>query len=537
MSLLAETACERYHLVMNRNSNNPIPQNRLLPPASSSWSSNTRSDSKGRFDVVIVSVNDLESRIPPRSVEIVVRGNSSSSSKHGRTATSEESTIPVVYTMSTGPPAQRHKDRNSFKFSSSSNNTTTSSSSSSPLSIDAPLSELYNATATFRICYDPQQLSPETTPTTNNNTMNAAASNTNTATALTATYPLDQLPINETTWLILQLDTNNKISIMNESKTGTDNNQNDDDDDKKRTGGEVEEVVEEDENGPLPTLKLQLTLSGPYRPEIGFFLFWLAQWFQFVDTVTDTLWKSSQQPMIKTVTQMDPKWWLLPTAPIAATIVALTPILIGCVLLFFPIAMPILFVMGVALVCGACGVGTFYASTRMGRKQIQEFVTPIGQALFPPSATALSSSSSTAALPRSSILATFLYDTGPRPTPVRIARQFLIPHGIWGRLIVSLLLDFIGSASFCIPVAGEGFDVIWAPLQTIFVAALYDETSPKLKYVSFLEEFLPFTDILPSATCGWLMEFGLPLLVASVDPKTNRPHPNPPVAAASTTTR
>jgi hypothetical protein len=235
--------------------------------------------------------------------------------------------------------------------------------------------------------------------------------------------------------------------------------------------------------------------------------------------MTDILWKVSQQQQwwTKSITQIDPKWWLLPTAPVAATIVAGTPILVGIILLFFPIAMPILFVFAVALVCGATGVGTVYASTRMGRRHIQEFMTPIQQALFP---TTSSSSSS----PQTSILTTVLYDTGPRPTPVRIVRQFLIPHGIWGRLIVSLLLDLCGSASFCIPIAGEGFDTIWAPLQTIFVAALYDETSPKLKYISFLEEFLPFTDILPSATCGWLMQYGLPLL-------TSNPHTHPSTAA------
>mmetsp|Transcript_4101 Transcript_4101/g.4631 ORF Transcript_4101/g.4631 Transcript_4101/m.4631 type:complete len:85 (-) Transcript_4101:105-359(-) len=37
--------------------------------------------------------------------------------------------------------------------------------------------------------------------------------------------------------------------------------------------------------------------------------------------------------------------------------------------------------------------------------------------------------------------------------------------------------------------------------------AMYDSTSPTLKYVSFLEEIMPFTDIVPSATIGWVKEF------------------------------
>ena len=36
--------------------------------------------------------------------------------------------------------------------------------------------------------------------------------------------------------------------------------------------------------------------------------------------------------------------------------------------------------------------------------------------------------------------------------------------------------------------------------------ALYNQTTPNLKYVSLAEELLPFTDVLPSATIGWATE-------------------------------
>eukprot|EP00977_Amphora_coffeiformis_P028019 scaffold34682_cov243-Amphora_coffeaeformis.AAC.16 len=68
----------------------------------------------------------------------------------------------------------------------------------------------------------------------------------------------------------------------------------------------------------------------------------------------------------------------------------------------------------------------------------------------------------------------------------------------------------MGSASYLLPVVGEGFDIAWAPLQTMFIMAMYDDIAPNLKYVSFVEEILPFTDIVPSATIGWLTEFGVP---------------------------
>jgi hypothetical protein len=78
---------------------------------------------------------------------------------------------------------------------------------------------------------------------------------------------------------------------------------------------------------------------------------------------------------------------------------------------------------------------------------------------------------------------------------------------MYQRLILSLFIDLIGSASYLLPVVGEGLDLAWAPTQTILIMAMYDSTSPNLKYVSFLEEILPFTDIVPSATIGWACEF------------------------------
>ena len=81
-----------------------------------------------------------------------------------------------------------------------------------------------------------------------------------------------------------------------------------------------------------------------------------------------------------------------------------------------------------------------------------------------------------------------------------------------GKLIVSLVIDFIGSSSYLLPLVGEAFDLAWAPIQTIFIMALYDESMPSLKYISFMEEILPFTDVLPSGMLGWVREFS-PLLM------------------------
>jgi hypothetical protein len=76
-------------------------------------------------------------------------------------------------------------------------------------------------------------------------------------------------------------------------------------------------------------------------------------------------------------------------------------------------------------------------------------------------------------------------------------------------------MDALGSSSYIIPGIGESFDVVWCPCQTLLIKSMYGTTSPNLMYVSFAEEFLPFTDVLPSATIGWLTEFG-PELVEMV---------------------
>jgi len=40
----------------------------------------------------------------------------------------------------------------------------------------------------------------------------------------------------------------------------------------------------------------------------------------------------------------------------------------------------------------------------------------------------------------------------------------------------------------------------------MLIMAMYNQTTPSLKYVSLAEEWLPFTDMLPSATIGWATE-------------------------------
>lgn len=103
-----------------------------------------------------------------------------------------------------------------------------------------------------------------------------------------------------------------------------------------------------------------------------------------------------------------------------------------------------------------------------------------------------------------------LYETGPRPSPLKVAKTF-VPKGKWERLVLSLTLDTIGASSYLIPVLGELTDLAWAPVFAVCVHAMYSESSPYAHYVGLIEELLPFTDIIPTATLAWVRENGAAL--------------------------
>lgn len=72
------------------------------------------------------------------------------------------------------------------------------------------------------------------------------------------------------------------------------------------------------------------------------------------------------------------------------------------------------------------------------------------------------------------------------------------------KLVASLAIDAIGASSFVLPVVGELFDLGWAPVSAALVWYLYGDR--RFVALNFLEEVLPFTDWIPSATLAWLAE-------------------------------
>ncbi|MEO8535847.1 MAG: hypothetical protein ABI441_18980 [Flavobacterium sp.] len=76
------------------------------------------------------------------------------------------------------------------------------------------------------------------------------------------------------------------------------------------------------------------------------------------------------------------------------------------------------------------------------------------------------------------------------------------------KLLMGLLFDAIGMLTFTIPLVGEFADVVWAPLAGFLMTYMYKGRVGKVAgFLTFLEEILPFTDIIPSFTLTWIYTY------------------------------
>lgn len=346
----------------------------------------------------------------------------------------------------TGPPLAKHKDRNSFRFSSN-NDSSSAGSDKSSVQLKAPLPTLYKSKLTVKVLYN------------------------NVSKVLTSDYDLHQLRIHERKWVIMTLTDSNQATSLASSTAFTASN-----------SGLPEDVL-------APTIRVKLHLSGPYRPEVAALIGLSKAWFGVVDGCQDNMvqvWK--QVPKLP----FDKMYLAVPAVPLIATLVVASPVVAGILIVGLPFLLPIIVsivgILGSVLV----GAGCVYASSKDGRAFVGGFLHPITESIL-----------------HSRSGQTLIYETGPRPTPVSVAK-LVLPVGIWSKLTTSLLIDLIGSSSYLLPVVGEGLDLFWAPMQTVLIMAMYESTSPNLKYVSFVEEALPFTDIVPSATIGWTLQYLIP---------------------------
>lgn len=76
------------------------------------------------------------------------------------------------------------------------------------------------------------------------------------------------------------------------------------------------------------------------------------------------------------------------------------------------------------------------------------------------------------------------------------------------KLLLGLVFDAIGYASFIIPGIGEFSDIIWAPVSAWLVVKMYKGNTGKIAgVVSFIEEISPGLDIIPTFTFTWLYTY------------------------------
>lgn len=72
------------------------------------------------------------------------------------------------------------------------------------------------------------------------------------------------------------------------------------------------------------------------------------------------------------------------------------------------------------------------------------------------------------------------------------------------KLLLGLVFDAIGMLSYLFPL----IDIVWAPLSAYLMTKMYKGREGKIAAViSFLEEALPFLDVIPSFSLMWLYTY------------------------------
>ena len=73
-------------------------------------------------------------------------------------------------------------------------------------------------------------------------------------------------------------------------------------------------------------------------------------------------------------------------------------------------------------------------------------------------------------------------------------------------IALCIVLDIIGMSSYIFPALGEFADIVWAPISGYIFFKLFGGRLGAIGSVlNFIEEIVPFTDIIPSFTIAWFI--------------------------------
>lgn len=76
------------------------------------------------------------------------------------------------------------------------------------------------------------------------------------------------------------------------------------------------------------------------------------------------------------------------------------------------------------------------------------------------------------------------------------------------KLFLSILFDLLGMVTFIVPVLGETFDVIWAPIAGFLLNRMYKGTVGAVGgVIVFVEELMPGLDFIPTFTLTWIYTY------------------------------
>lgn len=113
---------------------------------------------------------------------------------------------------------------------------------------------------------------------------------------------------------------------------------------------------------------------------------------------------------------------------------------------------------------------------------------------------------------RDAVLSKFDDGTSQAPAqkPFVKADALARPAPDFGKLVICLLIDIVGTSSEALPILGEFTDILTAPAAALLLQNLYPGSSKFVFAFEFAEEILPLTDFIPFATICWVVDTYFP---------------------------